>query len=111
MGNFEPPTEEPRSGPGEGGKAHILPADQRNEASQSISEFGMNTVCFDEISLSRSIFDTRVKERVLLNSFVILFFLISLAFFLTGVNTGITLKNCLKPVLLLYSTMKVGQLF
>ena len=62
LGNFEPPAEEPRSGPGEGGKAHILPADQRNEASQSISEFGMNMVCSDEISLSRSIFDTRVKE-------------------------------------------------
>ena len=62
IGNFEPPMEEPRTGPGEGGKAHVLPADQRNEASQSISEFGMNMVCSDEISLSRSIVDTRVKE-------------------------------------------------
>jgi len=60
---------------------HILPADQRNEASQSFSEFGMSMGCSDEISPSRSIFGTRVKERVLLNSFVILFFHISFGFF------------------------------
>lgn len=64
MGNFEPPPEEPRSGPGEGGKAHVLLPEQRNEATQSISEFGMNMVVSDEISLSRTIIDTRVPEYV-----------------------------------------------
>lgn len=62
MGNFEPPVEAPRSGPGEGGKPHVLLPDQRNEASQSISEFGMNMVVSDEISLSRTISDTRTPE-------------------------------------------------
>ncbi len=62
MGNFEPPIEAPRSGPGEGGKPHTLLPDQRNEASQSISEFGMNMVVSDEISLSRTISDTRTPE-------------------------------------------------
>jgi polypeptide N-acetylgalactosaminyltransferase len=54
--------EAPRSGPGEGGKPHVLLPDQRNEASQSISEFGMNMVVSDEISLSRTISDTRTPE-------------------------------------------------
>ncbi len=62
MGNFEPPIEAPKSGPGEGGKPHTLLPDQRNEASQSISEFGMNMVVSDEISLSRTIIDTRTPE-------------------------------------------------
>jgi len=62
MGNFEPPEEEPRSGPGEGGKAHLLRPDQKNEAAQSVSEFGINMVCSDEISLSRTITDTRLPE-------------------------------------------------
>lgn len=62
MGNFEPPPEEPRTGPGEGGKAHHLLPEQRNEATQSISEFGMNMACSDEISLSRTITDTRISE-------------------------------------------------
>ena len=62
LGNFEPPVEVPRSGPGEGGKAHVLLPEQRNEASQTISEFGMNMACSDEISLSRTISDTRTPE-------------------------------------------------
>ncbi|KAJ9590680.1 hypothetical protein L9F63_016196, partial [Diploptera punctata] len=40
--------------PGEGGKPHILRDDQQNDAQQSLTEFGMNMVCSDEISLSRS---------------------------------------------------------
>lgn len=62
LGNFEPQPEEPKSGPGEGGAAHVLLPEKRNEASQSISEFGMNMVCSDEISLSRTIKDTRMPE-------------------------------------------------
>lgn len=62
LGNFEPQPEGPKTGPGEGGSAHILLPEQKNEASQSVSEFGMNMVCSDEISLSRTIKDTRVPE-------------------------------------------------
>jgi len=62
LGNFEPLPQKPRSGPGEGGKSHILRPDQRNEASQSVSEFGINMVASEEISLSRTIKDTRVPE-------------------------------------------------
>lgn len=62
VGNFEPPVEAPRTGPGEGGKAHTLLPEQRNEASQTISEYGMNMACSDEISLSRTIIDTRTPE-------------------------------------------------
>lgn len=61
-GNFEPPPKPPQSGPGEGGKKHILRPEQRNEASQSVSEFGINMVASDEISLSRTIKDTRLSE-------------------------------------------------
>lgn len=62
LGNFEPQPEEPKTGPGEGGSAYVLPPEQRNEASQSVSEFGMNMVCSDAISLSRTIKDTRMPE-------------------------------------------------
>ena len=62
MGNFEPPVEPPRTGAGEGGKPHLLLPEQRNEAAQTISEYGMNMACSDEISLSRTITDTRTPE-------------------------------------------------
>lgn len=62
LGNFEPHHQAPQSGPGEGGRKHLLRPEQRNEASQSISEFGINMVCSDEISLSRTIKDTRLPE-------------------------------------------------
>lgn len=61
-GNFEPAHEEPKEGPGEGGKPHRLRSDQENEASQALSEYGMNMACSDEISLDRSIPDTRLPE-------------------------------------------------
>ncbi|XP_071454962.1 N-acetylgalactosaminyltransferase 7 [Hetaerina americana] len=61
FGNFEPKEVEIRSGPGENGKAHIV-HDQENDAAQSLSEYGMNMVCSDEISLDRSIPDTRMTE-------------------------------------------------
>lgn len=61
-GNFEPVNEEVREGPGEGGKPHRLREDQQNDASQSVSDYGMNIACSDEISLDRSIPDTRLPE-------------------------------------------------
>lgn len=62
LGNFEPQNVAERTGPGEGGKPHILRDDQQNDASQMLTEFGMNMVCSDEISVSRSIPDTRIPE-------------------------------------------------
>ncbi len=95
MGNFEPPPEEPRSGPGEGGKAHVLLPEQRNEATQSISEFGMNMVVSDEISLSRTIIDTRVPEYVCF-TVILLNPLYSSLLYHLGVNIGTILKICPK---------------
>jgi polypeptide N-acetylgalactosaminyltransferase len=62
LGNFEPRNVAERTGPGEVGKPHILRDDQQNDASQTLTEFGMNMVCSDELSLSRSIPDTRLAE-------------------------------------------------
>lgn len=62
LGNFEPKNPEVRQGPGENGEAHILREDQQNDATQSESEYGMNIACSNEISLDRSIQDTRLPE-------------------------------------------------
>ena len=62
LGNFEPKNVEEKTGPGEGGKAYHLREDQQNDAQQSESDYGMNMVCSDEISLDRSIKDTRMDE-------------------------------------------------
>ncbi|XP_063927708.1 N-acetylgalactosaminyltransferase 7 [Zophobas morio] len=62
LGNFEPKEAEDREGPGEGGKPHHLRQDQQNDADQSESEYGMNVACSDEISLDRTILDTRLSE-------------------------------------------------
>uniref|UniRef100_A0A224XKM4 Polypeptide N-acetylgalactosaminyltransferase n=1 Tax=Panstrongylus lignarius TaxID=156445 RepID=A0A224XKM4_9HEMI len=62
LGNFEPPSEAPRTGPGEGGRPHKLRNDQENDAKASLSEYGMNIACSDEISLNRSIPDLRLPE-------------------------------------------------
>uniref|UniRef100_A0A1B6CZF7 Polypeptide N-acetylgalactosaminyltransferase n=1 Tax=Clastoptera arizonana TaxID=38151 RepID=A0A1B6CZF7_9HEMI len=62
LGNFEPGPSKERSGPGERGVRHDLQPDQENEAAQSLSEFGMNMACSDEISLDRSIPDLRLEE-------------------------------------------------
>jgi len=62
LGNYEPRDVPVRSGPGENGKPYILRDDQLNDVQQSESDYGMNMVCSDEISLSRSIPDTRPAE-------------------------------------------------
>lgn len=62
LGNFEPKNVKKRVGPGENGEAHVLRQDQQNDADQSESEYGMTIACSDEISLDRSVLDTRLKE-------------------------------------------------
>lgn len=62
LGNFEPKEVERRDGPGEGGKAYVLPEDQQNRASDAEMEYGMNIVVSDTISLDRTIRDTRLEE-------------------------------------------------
>lgn len=62
LGNFEPKEVEVKSGPGEDGKPHVLREEQQNDAQQSESEYGMNIVCSDEISLDRTIPDMRPSE-------------------------------------------------
>ncbi|KAG5327074.1 GALT7 acetylgalactosaminyltransferase, partial [Pseudoatta argentina] len=62
LGTYEPRDVPVRTGPGEGGKPHILRDDQLNDVQQSESDYGMNMVCSDEISLSRSIPDTRLAQ-------------------------------------------------
>ncbi|XP_019876718.1 N-acetylgalactosaminyltransferase 7 isoform X1 [Aethina tumida] len=62
LGNFEPKEIEDRDGPGEKGQAHHLRQEQQNDADQSESEYGMNVACSDEISLDRTILDTRLPE-------------------------------------------------
>lgn len=61
MGNFEPVVEV-KVGPGEGGKPHTLRDEQQNDVQQAESDYGMNMVCSDEISLDRTIPDTRPEE-------------------------------------------------
>lgn len=62
LGNFEPLPTKPKEGPGENGQPHNLRQDQQNDADQSESEYGMNIACSDEISLDRSVLDTRLPE-------------------------------------------------
>lgn len=62
LGNFEPKHLDVRNGPGESGQAYVLSKNKKNNATQSISEYGMNMACSDEISLDRSIVDTRHEE-------------------------------------------------
>lgn len=62
LGNFEPPVSAAKSGPGEKGEPHHVPSDRENEALQSLSEYGMNMACSDDISLNRSIPDLRMEE-------------------------------------------------
>lgn len=62
LGNFEPKENELREGPGEGGQPHHLRQDQQNDADQSESDYGMNAACSDEISLDRTVLDTRLDE-------------------------------------------------
>lgn len=62
LGNLEVQNESVRAGPGEEGQPHHLRQEQQNDADQSESEYGMNVACSDEISLDRSVLDTRLPE-------------------------------------------------
>ncbi|KAA0197350.1 hypothetical protein HAZT_HAZT008625, partial [Hyalella azteca] len=62
-GNFEPPADTPKIGPGEDGKAYHLPPSQQNEGSHSVSEYGINMIVSDSIAMDRNIPDTRHEER------------------------------------------------
>lgn len=62
LGNYEPQDAAKRTGPGEGGKPHKLRDDQQNDVQQAKTDYGMNMVCSNEISLDRSIPDTRPSE-------------------------------------------------
>jgi polypeptide N-acetylgalactosaminyltransferase len=62
LGNFEQATSTNKPGPGEKGEPHHVPSDRENEALQSLSEYGMNMACSDDISLNRTIPDHRMDE-------------------------------------------------
>lgn len=62
LGNFEPPPEPQLDRPGEGGRPHHLEPNNQNEAQDSEVEYGMNVRVSDEVSLERSIPDTRMTE-------------------------------------------------
>ena len=61
-GNFEPMRDEEGDGPGERGEAHHTAANQAEAVEQAVNDYGMNIVASDEISLDRSIPDTRLEE-------------------------------------------------
>ena len=63
LGNFEPPPERVSDRPGEGGRPHILPANMSHEMDVSIGKYnGMCLRTSDDISLTRSLPDTRLEE-------------------------------------------------
>ncbi|CAH0389780.1 unnamed protein product [Bemisia tabaci] len=61
LGNFEPATIVLKTGPGEGGLAYKI-TDRENDVAQSISDYGMNMVVSDTISLNRTLPDLRMPE-------------------------------------------------
>ena len=61
-GNFEPDSYGGGSGPGEGGKAHKLRVEQRDEEERLKGVYGFNQLVSDEISLNRTVPDTREEE-------------------------------------------------
>ena len=52
-GNFEPMREEEGEGPGEKGEAHRTGAARAAEVDTAVTDYGMNIVASDEISLDR----------------------------------------------------------
>ncbi|CAG0924423.1 unnamed protein product [Notodromas monacha] len=62
LGNFEPGAEPVGDGPGEGGRPHYPSPEKVNEAQQSAAEYGMTMTVSDDISMTRTIPDTRNPE-------------------------------------------------
>jgi len=61
-GNFEPDTYTGGSGPGENGQAHVLRVEQKREEEKLKGVYGFNQMVSDEISLNRTVPDTREEE-------------------------------------------------
>ena len=61
-GNFEPHMDVGREGPGEGGKAHQLRVEQKQEEERLKGVYGFNQLVSDEISLNRTVPDQREDE-------------------------------------------------
>jgi len=62
-GNFEPESYEPKSsGNGEGGKAHRLTIEQKQQEEKLKGVYGFNQLVSDEIDLNRTVPDTREDE-------------------------------------------------
>lgn len=65
LGNFEPEAEKVGDGPGEGGKPYHLPSSKQHAADVSIGKHkGICVLASDDISLTRTIPDTRMEEYV-----------------------------------------------
>eukprot|EP00095_Tigriopus_kingsejongensis_P000191 maker-scaffold41_size498431-snap-gene-1.16 protein:Tk00191 transcript:maker-scaffold41_size498431-snap-gene-1.16-mRNA-1 annotation:"n-acetylgalactosaminyltransferase 7-like" len=62
LGNYEPPKELDRVGPGEMGKVHRLTVDQKDEEERLKGVYGFNQLVSDEISLNRSVPELREEE-------------------------------------------------
>jgi polypeptide N-acetylgalactosaminyltransferase len=61
-GNFEPLRDEDDGGPGAAGKPHHTDPGNADRVEEAIDSYGMNMVTSDEISLDRSLPDTRMSE-------------------------------------------------
>ena len=61
-GNFEPESYAGGDGAGDGGKAHKLRVEQKDEEERLKGVYGFNQLVSDEISLNRTVPDTREEE-------------------------------------------------
>lgn len=62
IGNFEPLVYGGGDGPGDNGKAHMLTVEQKQEEERLKGVYGFNQLVSDEISLNRTVPDTREEE-------------------------------------------------
>ena len=61
-GNFEPLRDEDSEGPGQRGEAHNTKPEMAERVEEAIDSYGMNMVASNEISMDRSLPDTRMPE-------------------------------------------------